>query len=169
MNQQFLFDLLLIASIECVGDQFIIGWDNSAAGLNLRYQLIILRMDQRKFELRYSRELVARFLDFRRIEAGNLDENTVGIRRRDDRLANAELVDALANDLHRLVDHRLGDLFFATDKPNQERRAPLQVQTQPDFLLQGLQRQQAHDCDRNRKHRSEHPFPKCVVGAEIPP
>ena len=82
-------------------------------------------MDERKLELRYSRELVARFLDFRRVETGNLDENTVGICRRDDGLGDAELVDAFANDLHRLVDHRLGDLFFAADQPNQKRRAAL--------------------------------------------
>ena len=82
--------------------------------------------------------MVARFLDFRRVETGNLDENAIGICRRDDGLGDAELVDAFPNDLHGLVDHRLGDLFFAPDKPNQERRAALQVQTQPDFFLQRM-------------------------------
>jgi hypothetical protein len=45
------------------------------------------------------------------IEAWNLDKDPLGALWRNDRLTNAELVDALTDDLDRLLEHVRGDLL----------------------------------------------------------
>ena len=62
--------------------------------------------------------------------------------RADDRLAAAEIIDALANDFDRLVEHVLRHRPFSPgDQPNEERSAALNIETERDLLLRRLNRQ----------------------------
>ena len=67
--------------------------------------LAVVRINQTKFELRYARELVPRFLDLGGVEPGNLHQDPVRSDRTDDRFAAAEVIHAFADDFDRLVEH----------------------------------------------------------------
>ena len=88
--------------------------------VDLFQPLAVVRINQAELELGHARKLIARFLNLRRIEARNLDENAIVTDRSDDRFAAAEIIDALADDFDRLVEHRLGDLFVAFHQADQE-------------------------------------------------
>ena len=74
------------------------------AVVNRTQSLAIIRIDKAKFELRYSRKLVTRLLDFGGIQPGNLNQNSILTDWADDRFAAAKIINPLPNDLDCLIE-----------------------------------------------------------------
>ena len=90
-----------------------------------------------------------RLLDFRRVEARNLNQNPIVTDGADDRLANAEVIDALSDHFDRLVEHSLVHFFVATHQANQERRAALDIEAELDLVSW---RPDCGDAERHQQH-----------------
>ena len=67
-------------------------------------QPITLGMNKAEFQLRYLRQLLPRRHNLFRIESGDLHKNAVATLWRDDRFADAELIDALPYHLDCLIE-----------------------------------------------------------------
>ena len=80
-------------------------------------------------------ELVLRLLGLLGIQSGDLDKDPVLALRADDRLADPVLIDALADDFHRLIEEVLGDAGFGLrDEFDEKRGAALKVEAEADFF-----------------------------------
>ncbi len=82
--------------------------------------LAVIRINEAKFQFGDARKLIARFLNLGRVESGDLNQDAIVPHRSDDRLAAAEVVDTFANDLDRLIEHRLGDFLVPLDQADEE-------------------------------------------------
>ena len=80
------------------------GRKDAFARIDLGEDGIALRVDEGEFEFGHALELFLGRSQLLRVEAGDLHEDAVATLRRDDRLAHAELVDALADDFDGLVE-----------------------------------------------------------------
>ncbi len=120
MDQELFLLLLAVVRFESVGHQSVIRRDDALAGFDLGHELLVLRMDQRELELGHARKLLARFLDLRGIEPGDLHQDAVIAYWANDRFAAAEIVDPLADHLDRLVEHALGYFLLRADQPDEE-------------------------------------------------
>ena len=164
----------------------IVRWNHFLALIDLGQSVSVIRINQTKLELGHLRKLVARFLDFSCIKTRNLDKDPVGSLWGDDRLANAELVDAFANCFDRLIDHRFGDRALVSVgtgrrfQSNQEGSATLQVETEVNFsrtndrsvrtflVERRICRGKTKGRDRDRQNRSQNSPNPLAVGSKIP-
>ena len=106
------------------------------AGIDLLEQRIALRMHQAEFQLRDFLQLLARFLDPLGAERRNLHEDSVLPLRADHRLADAERIDPLPNHLDGLgLLALIGCIWIFVHQPDEERRAALQIEPEPNLLL----------------------------------
>jgi hypothetical protein len=108
----------------------------------LRDQLFAFRMHQAEFQIGRLLDIRANRADFRLGQARELNQNTIGALWQDDRFGNAECIDALAQNLHRLLEHRLvivrRDIVRVCERfggihADQKRAAALQIQSQLHF------------------------------------
>ena len=92
-------------------------------------------IDHGEFQLCDLLELVLRLLGLLGIQSGDLDKDPVLALRADDRLADPVLIDALADDFHRLIEEVLGDAGFGLrDEFDEKRGAALKVEAEADFF-----------------------------------
>ena len=104
-----------------------------------------------------------------RVEAGNLHKDAVATLRGDDRFADAELVDAFADDFDGLIEGGRGDFFTVfADETEEERCAPLQVETEADFFLRRDDRLKAEREKEQGQGKSDIALAARCVGHEIP-
>src|SRR5690242_13098634 len=92
-------------------------WNYLLSCVDFAQSLAIIGINQAELELRHPRKLIARFLNLGSVETRNLDQNPIAADRADNWFATTEVIDALANDLDRLVEYRLGNFFIATFQP----------------------------------------------------
>src|SRR5438477_6318378 len=126
-------------------------------------------MDERKLELCHARELVARFLNFGSVEAGDLDQDAVVANRTDDRLVTTKIVHTLTNDLDGLIQHRACDLLLSRNQTDQKGGAALDIETKLNFFLR---RPDGRDTERNQQYHQragERSLTRPKVCGEIPP
>ena len=90
------------------------------SSVDLAQSLAIIWINKAKLEFRHARELIPRFLNLRRVQAGNLNQNPIAADRADDRFADSKNVDTLPNHLHGLIKHPFGDRLVAGHEPDQE-------------------------------------------------
>ena len=140
------------------------------AGLDLGNQAGAVAMHEAELQLRHLLQLLPRFGDLLLIDARDLHEDPRIPLRRDDRLADAKLIDALANRLHRLVHHVRRDealpalLVQRRVEADEEGRAPLQIEPEVNPALADdlarrvldVKRRVHHPEAERREHHREH-------------
>ena len=179
-HKQFLLELFPVALL--VDDlDAVAGRNDLGTGFDGMDEVIALRMHQAELEFRDFLQLLARLLDFRGVEPGNLHKDPVLALRRDHRLADAELVHALVDDSHRLFDHALVNFPVAfLDEADQERRAALQIEAKLQFatldhlarcvldVIRRIRGKQAKAREEQRENRAEDALARAKLGGEIP-
>src|ERR1044072_6418011 len=170
MDEQLLFLLFVVAPLKGVNDEAVIRRQDSLSRFDLRNQFRALGMDEREFEFRHLRKLLARFLDPLLAQSWDLNKDAVLAHGADDRFAGAEFVNALPNDFDRLVEH-LGRHVFALGalKLDQERGAAFDVETERDLLFRRINHHDAQSDRDNDERQGEDAFPGSEIGGEVPP
>ena len=136
--------------------------------IDLAQSLAIIRINQAELEFRHARELVPRLLNLRRVKAGNLDKNPIGADWTDNRFADSKNVDTLPNHLHGLIEHSFGDRLVAGHEPDQERRAPLNIEAERDLFLRGPDGGDAENHKQQHQCHCQEAFPRPLIGSEVP-
>ena len=129
----------------------------------------VVGIDKTELKFRHARELLAGFLDFRRVQARDLHENAIIRHRADDRFADSKNVNTLANDLHCLVEHPFTDYLIAGLEPNEEGGAALNIEAERNLFLWWPDcGDTEHDKHQHQRQRQE-ALPQPLIGGEIPP
>ena len=167
-DEQALRNALLITALHRLLDHVTGGHDRLPL-INLRDQRIRIGMHFGEFEFGHLLKLLFGRLDLVGIKTGNLDQNATCSLRGDDRLADTEFIDALANDLDRLLQHVGGNLLpVLRNQLEQERGASPQIKTETDFLLGRGCRVEAEENQQQGKERPEPPLFSVTLGGKIP-
>src|SRR5882724_10221495 len=126
-------------------------------------------MDKAEFQLGYLGQLLPRGRNLLRSESGNLYENPVGALWRNDRLAYAELIDALPNYFDCLIESIGTDraLTFRAES-NQEGCAALQVKPQSDGFVRWIEHRDAKRDQQDGEDRAQDTFEARAACREVP-
>ena len=143
--------------------------NNFLASINGAQAFAVVWINQAKLQLRDARELISRLLNLSGVQSWNLDKNPIAADRTDDWFAAAKIIDALANDLDRLVEHALVHFFVAALQPDEEGRAALNVEAERDFFLWRPDRDDAESDEKQHQRGCEQVFPEALIGRKVPP
>jgi hypothetical protein len=168
-KQSLLPWLLVFFCGDLVNFDPVVRRDHFFAGINRAQAITIVRINHPKLEFRHARKLIARFLNLRCVESRNLDQNSIAADRADNWFASTEVIDAFANDLDCLVEHPLGHFFIATLQPDKKGGAALNIEAERDLLLRRPDRDNAGDDKHQHERHGQQPFPRPLIGGEIPP
>ena len=145
------------------------GRDDRIPLLDLGNQGLRVAVHLGKLELRNLLELFLGRLDLGGIKAGNLDQDTTVALGGDDRLAHAELVDTLADDLDGLLKHVSGDfLTVLGHQLKKEGGAAAQIETELDLLFGRGRRIEAEQEQQDRQHGAEPTLFPVTLRGKIP-
>ncbi len=139
------------------------------SGIDRAQPFAAIWVNQTEFELRDTRELIARFLNLCGIEPRNLNENSIVPNRTDNWFARAKVIDPFANDFDGLVEHALVHFFVAALQPDEEGRAALNVEAERDFFLWRPDRDDAESEEKQHQRGCEQAFPEALIGRKVPP
>ena len=130
-DEQTFFDRFLISfSRVLIRLNPILRRNNIRRFVDCLQPLAIVRINESELEFGNARKLLARLLDFRRVEPRNLHENSVLTDRADNRFARTKIIDALPDDFNGLIEHNIRDRLVGPLKPDQEGRAAFDVESQ---------------------------------------
>ena len=119
-EQPFLSRFFISLRRMFVNFDVIIRRDHFFAFIDGFQALAVVRINKTELELGDARKLIARLLDFSRLEPGDLDKNTIHADRADNWFAASKEIDALADHLDRLVEHGFSDRLISTRQPDEK-------------------------------------------------
>src|SRR5438552_11084593 len=106
----------------------VLGRDHFLAGIDRAQPFAAIWVNQTEFELRDTRELIARFLNLCGIKPRNLNENSIVPNRTDNWFARAKVIDPCADDVDGQVEQALGHVFVSGLQPNEKVGAALSIE-----------------------------------------
>src|SRR4029450_6309888 len=127
---------VLLGNVLVVLD-FVFRRNNFSALVDRAQSFAIVGIDQTELELGYFGQLLARFLNLRRVQSWDLDQDSILADGADDWFPRAEVVNAFADDFDRLIKQAGRDRLVLVEllELDQERSGALDVEPKGNLLL----------------------------------